>query len=61
MPLCPFQGQALYFACLYGNSENDFLRRYMERDYELEQQLILEELDFWQNYVQKKDLPAIRR
>lgn len=47
----------LYFACLYGNSENDFLRRYMERDYELEQQIILEELDFWQNYVQKKTSP----
>lgn len=47
----------LYFACLYGNSENDFLRRYMERDYELEQQLILEELDFWQNFVQKKTAP----
>lgn len=47
----------LYIACLYGNSENDFVYRYMERDLEAEEDLIAEEEYFWKEYVEKRQEP----
>lgn len=46
-----------YIACLYGNSENEFIIRKIERDLELEEALIAEEQYFWEEYVQKKIKP----
>lgn len=46
-----------YIACLYGNSENEFIIRKIERDFEIEQALISEEQYFWEEYVQKKVEP----
>ena len=47
----------VYFACLYGNNENEFITRYMERDLELEEDLIAEEEYFWKENVEKKEEP----
>jgi len=47
----------VYFACLYGNNENEFIIRYMERDLDIEADLIAEEEFFWQENVQKKVEP----
>lgn len=41
----------VYFACLYGNNEDEFFIRYMERDLELEEDLIAEEEYFWNDNV----------
>lgn len=43
----------VYFACLYGNNEDEFFIRYMERDLELEEDLIAEEEYFWNENVKK--------
>ena len=42
------------FACLYGNNENDFIVREMERDMEIEEDLIREEEYFWKENVQSR-------
>lgn len=47
----------VYFACLYGNNENEFIIRHMERDLDMEEDLIAEEANFWKEYVQKKIEP----
>lgn len=47
----------MYFACLYGNNENEFIIRYMERDLELEEDLIAEEEYFWKENVEKREEP----
>lgn len=47
----------MYFACLYGNNENEFIIRYMERDLELEEEFIAEEEFFWKEEVEKKTEP----
>lgn len=47
----------VYFACLYGNNENEFIIRHMERDLDIEEDLIAEEANFWNEYVQKKIEP----
>lgn len=47
----------VYFACLYGNNENEFIIRRMERDLDMEADLIEEEEFFWQENVQKKEEP----
>lgn len=47
----------MYFACLYGNNENEFIIRYMERDLELEEEFIAEEEFFWKEQVEKKAEP----
>lgn len=39
------------FACLFGNSEGDFLMREIGRDLEEEEMTILELAHFWQNFV----------
>lgn len=46
-----------YFACLYGNNENEFFIRPMERDLDIEADLIAEEKEFWEEHVQKRVEP----
>lgn len=46
-----------YVACLYGNNESEFFIRKLERDLDMEQDLIEAEQDFWENYVEKGVLP----
>ena len=43
----------MYFACLYGNNENEFFIRCMERDLDIEEDLIAEEEFFWTENVGK--------
>ena len=40
-----------WFACLFGNNENDYVQRIVERDREIEQDIIVEEEHFWNDYV----------
>ena len=47
----------VYFACLFGNSESDFVYRYMARDFDIEDSIILEEQYFWENYILKNIEP----
>ena len=47
-----------YIACLWGNSENDFAYRRIERDYEFEDEIIEAEQYFWEEYIEKKVEPA---
>lgn len=47
----------VYFACLYGNNENEFIIRYIERDMDIEADLIAEEEYFWKEQVLKKVEP----
>lgn len=47
----------VYFACLYGNNENEFIIRKMERDLDMEADLIAEEKYFWTEQVQKRQEP----
>lgn len=46
-----------YIACLYGNNENEFVYRFLERDEMEEQELIDQEEYFWHEYVEKKVEP----
>lgn len=41
----------VFFACLYGNNENEFIYRHMERDLDYETDLIEQEKYFWEEYV----------
>ena len=41
----------VYFACLYGNNEDEFFIRHAERDLDLEEDLIAEEEYFWTDNV----------
>lgn len=41
-----------WFACLFGNNENDFVMRLLERDLDIEADIIAEEQNFWVNHVQ---------
>jgi putative phage-type endonuclease len=43
----------VYFACLYGNNEDEFIIRHMERDLDIEEDLIAEEEFFWNENVAK--------
>lgn len=43
----------VYFACLYGNNESEFIIRCVERDLDIEEDLITEEEFFWQENVEK--------
>lgn len=62
----------VYFACLYGNNEDEFIIRHMVRDLDMEEDLIAEEEYFWKEnvlagveptYAEKPDLvlESIRR
>lgn len=46
-----------YIACLYGNNENEFVYRCLERDAREEEELIDQEKYFWEEYVEKKIEP----
>lgn len=45
--------QTVFFACLYGNNESEFIIRKVERDLALEEELIQAEQRFWMEYVEK--------
>lgn len=47
----------VYYACLYGNNENEFIIRMMDRDLDIEADLIAEEEYFWNEQVVKKAEP----
>ncbi len=47
----------VYFACLYGNNEDEFFIRHMERDMDIEEDMIAEEEYFWTEHVLKKAEP----
>lgn len=40
-----------WFACLFSNNENDFVMRLLERDLDIEADMIAEEQNFWENHV----------
>lgn len=42
----------VYIACLYGNNDAEFFIRKIERDLDIEQELIEAEKAFWEDYVQ---------
>ena len=42
-----------YIACLFGNNENEYVIRKIERDYDTEEALINEDAYFWNEYVIK--------
>lgn len=42
----------VWIACLFSNSESDFVMRYIARDLDLEEELIRNEQHFWEDYVQ---------
>lgn len=46
-----------YIACLYGNNENEFVIRSIERDMLEEEEIIDQEAYFWREYVEKKVEP----
>ncbi|MFR8846090.1 MAG: YqaJ viral recombinase family protein [Waltera sp.] len=46
-----------YIACLYGNNEEEFLIRPIERDLEIEEDLLAEERYFWEEKVLKREEP----
>ena len=41
----------VFFACLWGNNENEFAYRHMERDLDYEADLIEQEKYFWEEFV----------
>ena len=47
-----------YIACLYGNNESEFVIRHIDRDYMEEENIIEQESYFWNEYVQKRIVPA---
>ena len=46
-----------YIACLYGNNENEFVIRPIERDMMEEEEIIAQEEYFWKEYVEKQAEP----
>ena len=46
-----------YIACLYGNNEEEFFIRLIERDLEIEEDLLAEERYFWEEKVLKREEP----
>lgn len=41
----------VFYACLHGNSENYLIIREMDRDLEIESEMIMVERDFWENHI----------
>lgn len=50
--------QGVIFLCLHGNSEDTFIERRLERDLDLEEELIEQEAYFWNRCVQMGQPPA---
>ena len=48
----------VFFACLFGNNEDEFVWRKMERDLDIEADMIAEEENFWMENVMKQQAPA---
>ena len=48
-----------FIACLWGNNENDFVYRSLERDLMEEQDIIEQEGYFWREFVEKKVEPPL--
>lgn len=48
-----------YCACLFGNSENDFVYRCIERDLDTEEDLIMQEEAFWVDNVEGQVEPVL--
>lgn len=48
-----------FIACLWGNNENEFAYRSLDRDLMEEQDIIEQEMYFWQEYVEKKVEPPL--
>ena len=46
-----------YIACLWGNNENDFAYRKVERDYDFEDEIIETEQFFWEEHIEKRVEP----
>lgn len=46
-----------YIACLYGNNDSSFVYQRIERDLEMEEDLIKRESDFWNNHVLPRSEP----
>lgn len=49
--------QKAYIACLYGNNEDEFVYRAIERDPIEEEDIMEQESYFWREYVQKNVVP----
>ena len=47
----------VYIACLFGNNESEYVDRRIDRDYDLEEEIINEEAYFWNEYVTKGNEP----
>jgi len=47
----------VFFACLFGNNENEFVIRKIQRDLDLEADIIAEEEYFWMENVMKRHAP----
>lgn len=47
----------VYYACLYGNNESEFIIRCVDRDLDIEEDLITEEEYFWKENVEKSVEP----
>lgn len=50
---------ASYVACLYGNTEGDFIYQKIERDLDFEEDLIEQEGMFWCDYVERQQEPPL--
>lgn len=48
-----------FIACLFGNSENDFIYRKIERDLDFEESMIEQEEFYWSEYVDKRAEPPL--
>jgi len=48
---------AVFFACLFGNNENEFVYRKVERDMDQEAAMVEQEQYFWEEHVQKRVEP----
>lgn len=55
--MCVMNIDCAYIACLYGNNENEFIYRRIERDMAVEQDLIEMEDNFWNDHVVKRIEP----
>ena len=47
----------IFFACLFGNNENEFVYRRIDRDMDYESEIIAQEKYFWNEYVLKNIEP----
>lgn len=41
----------VFYACLFGNNEGEFVKRRIDRDLDYEENIILNEKELWENYI----------